>query len=148
MENSKQLATRFIQLAPLMIRAVKAEIREVADGRITHAQYRILSNIVRGNTTVGKIATDQGVSQPSMSKMVEALVQKGLVQRTASVTDRRQISLKLSAKGAKLFEDLKEAAAKNFSQKLKKLSTKQQTDLEKALDLIDPILQKIHEGKA
>lgn len=144
MEKTKKLSTQFIHIAPLMIRAVKAEIRSAADGRLTHAQFRILSTIFRGHNTVGQIAIEHGVSQPSMSKMADSLVKKGLIQRTASTTDRRQMSLQLSAKGLKLFTDLKDTAAESLSNKIKKLSKDQQKDLSQTLDHLQSLLQEIH----
>lgn len=144
MEKTKKLATQFIQIAPWMIRTVKAEIRASADGRLTHAQFRILSTIFRGHNTVGQIAIEHGVSQPSMSKMVESLVKKSLIQRKASITDRRQISLQLSAKGLKLFTDLKDTAAESLTVKIKKLSKDQQKDLGQTLDHLQSLLQELH----
>ncbi|MBC7466473.1 MAG: MarR family transcriptional regulator [Bdellovibrio sp.] len=144
MDYIKRLSTQFIQIAPQMIRTVKSEIRAAADGRLTHAQFRILATIYRGQNTVGQIATEHGVSQPSMSKMVESLVKKSLVQRTASKTDRRQVSLQLSAKGLKLFTDLKDKAADSLTIKIKKLSKDQQKDLAQALDHLQSLLQELH----
>lgn len=148
MEKTKQLASQFIQVSPLMIRTVKTEIRAAADGRLTHAQYRILANINRGtNTTVGQIAIDHGVSQPSMSKMVDLLVKKGLIIRSAFSSDRRQIVLRLSSKGLALFTDLRSTAAESLSVKIDQLSKSEQQDLKKSLDHLESLLQKIHKGK-
>jgi DNA-binding MarR family transcriptional regulator len=140
MKKQNELATRFIELAPLMIRTVKTEIRQSADGRLTHPQFRILSQIHRGLNTVSQIALDHGVSQPAMSKMVNSLVLRGLVERGSRSQDRRQIILKLSPKGLALFRELKEKAAQNFGRKLQKLSNADQTRLHRALDDIAKIL--------
>ncbi len=140
MKKQIELATRFIELAPLMIRTVKSEIRRSADGRLTHPQYRILSQIHRGLNTVSQIALDHGVSQPAMSKMVNSLVLRGLVERGSHAQDRRQIILKLSPKGRTLFRQLKENAAQNLGRKLQTLSGAEQDRLRRALADIETIL--------
>ncbi|MFZ3231484.1 MAG: MarR family transcriptional regulator [Pseudobdellovibrio sp.] len=143
MEKNKLIAMHFIRIAPSMIRAVKAEIQIAADGQITHPQYRILASIDRGNFTVSQIAIDHGVSQPAMSKMVDLLVKKGLIKRSYVSKDRRQIDLKLSAKGLVLFKELKNKAAKNLAKKIKVISKKEQNSLNKSLDQLETFLMKI-----
>ena len=146
MYKSSDLASQFIELAPLMIRKVKAEIRLAAQGRITHPQFRILANINRGSNTVSQIALDHGVSQPGMSKMVDVLVVKGFIKRTVQAKDRRQVVLKLSTKGLSLFKGLKKEAAENLGLKLKQLPPLEQKYLAEALLHLDRILKLLRQA--
>jgi len=141
MKKHVELAAQFIELAPLMIRTVKGEIQAVSKGRLTHPQYRILANINRGVNTVSQIALNQGVSQPAMSKMVNMMVDRGLIERSSQSEDRRQIILKMSPKGLSLFRDLKAKAAQNFSVKLEKLSASERDHLAHALAELGTILR-------
>ncbi len=143
MSRDRDVAHQFFEVAPLMIRTMKSEIRTVAQGRLTHPQYRILANISRGINTTGQIASDHGVSQPAMSKMVESLVQRGLIQRTSLSKDRRQIVLRLTTKGRGLYEELKEIATKNLDKKLKKISSLDKNQLQRALNDLEKILKHI-----
>lgn len=147
MQNSRLIAVDLIEVAPLMIRTVKGEIQMAANGEISHPQYRILANIHRGLNTVGKIAVSHGVSQPAMSKMVESLVQKGLILRSQESTDRRQVCLKLSATGKKLHQDLKAMAAQSLGKKIKQLPEFEQDKLERALADLKQILGPLTQGQ-
>lgn len=143
MSKPQDMAHRFFEVAPLMIRTMKNEIRHVARGRLTHPQYRILSNISRGVNTTSQIAVDHGVSQPAMSKMIESLVKKDLIKRTTLSKDRRQIVLQLTTQGKTLFSELKEAAAKNLEKKLKKITLAEKNQMRRALNDLDKILKHI-----
>ena len=145
MKKSKDIASQFIEIAPKMVRTTKAEIRHVAQGKITHPQYRILANINRGTNTVSQIALNQGVSQPAMSKNVDALVRKGLIDRVPQSTDRRQITLQLSKKGNTLFQKLKTLAAARLAEKFKVFSPSELAELHDSLTTLDSLLKKLME---
>ncbi len=141
MGRNKDIALQFIEIAPLMIRTVKGEVQKVAEGRLTHPQYRILAQIDRGVNTVSQIANQHGVSQPAMSKMVQALVVRGLIERSTQAGDRRQAILKLTKKGHSLFRELKGGAAELLGKRLESISTKELRELEEALSSLEKILK-------
>lgn len=57
---------------------------------MTVPQFRILAAIKRGLQYTSQIAEHQGVSQPTMFKMVNGSVKRGLVKRLSEKDDRRQ----------------------------------------------------------
>lgn len=144
----QNLATLYIETAPLMIRTVKSQIKAVAGAKLTHPQYRILSSIHRGLNTVGQLAIDHGVSQPAMSKNVDMLFKKKLIERKSHHGDRRQITLYLTASGLKTFQDMKKMAAKNFSRKLKSLSQLEQKKLLLALETLKQMTSQLGHSTA
>jgi DNA-binding MarR family transcriptional regulator len=142
MKKYSDLAKQCFDLAPQLIRLTKTEIQTVASGKLTHPQYRILANIRRGLNTVGEIAKNHGVAQPTMSKMVEGLVSKGIVQRVSSASDRRQIILELTREGQELFTQTRKSAEVNLSKKLKKINVKELQKLEQAFIYLEKFLKE------
>jgi DNA-binding MarR family transcriptional regulator len=69
---------------------------------VSPAQYRMLVQIARGTEASGALAEKLAVSAPSVTAVVEGLVQRGAVERTHSVEDRRRIALALTAAGRAL----------------------------------------------
>ncbi len=77
---------------------------EVALGTLdlSPAQYRMLVQIARGTDASSSLAQKLAVSAPSVTSVVEALVQRGAVERAHSAADRRRIALALTDDGREL----------------------------------------------
>ncbi len=77
---------------------------EVALSRVdlTAAQYRALVQLEEGAEAPTSLATQLAVTKPSITGVVEGLLQRGLVDRTASVQDRRRISVNLTDEGRRV----------------------------------------------
>ncbi len=77
---------------------------EVALSRVdlTAAQYRALMQLDEGAEAPSSLATQLAVTKPSITGVVEGLLQRGLVDRTASIEDRRRISINLTDEGRRV----------------------------------------------
>ena len=64
---------------------------------LSPAQYRMLVQIARGTDASSSLAQKLAVSAPSVTAVVDGLVQRGAVERAHSVEDRRRIALALTA---------------------------------------------------
>jgi DNA-binding MarR family transcriptional regulator len=71
---------------------------------LSPAQYRMLVQIARGTDASSSLAQKLAVSAPSVTTVVEGLVQRGAVERAHSVEDRRRIALALTAPGQHLLD--------------------------------------------
>lgn len=60
------------------------------------------------NKNVGSIATRLQIAQPTVSRVVDSLVNKGLVNRERSEVDRRKIQLELTEQGKSVTEGINE----------------------------------------
>lgn len=60
--------------------------------------------------TVGELARKFLVSTPTMTRLLDNLVERGLVQRREDLRDRRRVRLFLTAKGDDLFQELERRA--------------------------------------
>jgi long-chain acyl-CoA synthetase len=69
---------------------------------LTIAQYRALVQLGVGAEAPTSLATQLAVTKPSITAVVEGLLQRGLVERTASIEDRRRISVDLTGEGRRV----------------------------------------------
>jgi DNA-binding MarR family transcriptional regulator len=69
---------------------------------LSPAQYRMLVQIARGTDASSSLAQKLAVSAPSVTSVVDGLVQRGAVERAHSVEDRRRIALALTEDGRAL----------------------------------------------
>jgi DNA-binding MarR family transcriptional regulator len=74
---------------------------------VTLPQFRTLTLLAaRGPQTVSSIAEGLDVHASTMTRMCNRLVTRGLVVRTPSATDRREVVITLSTSGRELVDDV------------------------------------------
>jgi DNA-binding MarR family transcriptional regulator len=69
---------------------------------ITPTQYRLLVQLAQGTEASTALARKLTVSPPSVTTVVDGLVQRGAVERTSSAEDRRRVFLTLTDVGREL----------------------------------------------
>ncbi len=129
MQNGHKTAKRLLEIIPLSMARVRAEMRFCIPGDLSVPHFRILGSIIRGKKLVNEIAQHHGVSQPSMSRSVNSLVKRGLIERSHTSADRRQTPLRLTKKGAALFRKIKTATENRLSQKVLAMDSKNRNAL-------------------
>jgi long-chain acyl-CoA synthetase len=76
---------------------------------LTTAQYRALVQLGDGAEASSSLAAKLAVSRPSVTAVVEGLVQRGLVDRRHSADDRRRVSVTLTETGHRMLAAADEA---------------------------------------
>jgi DNA-binding MarR family transcriptional regulator len=71
----------------------------LATVELSPAQYRMLVQLAQGSEASTALARKLAVSAPSVTTVVDGLVQRGAVERTYSAEDRRRVSLALTEIG-------------------------------------------------
>jgi DNA-binding MarR family transcriptional regulator len=93
---------------------------------VTVAQWVVLRALYgREPMALMTAAGEVGVDASTLSRMVERLVQKGLVERVTDPADRRGVKLSLSDAGAAMVPELARLADDNDAQFFKSLSDEQ-----------------------
>ncbi len=100
--------------------------RKVAGSGVTVAEWVILRQIFEaGETSPGRIAASSGLTRGAVSKLVDRLVRKNLVNRTDADGDRRYQDVKLTAAGKALVPKLAALADQNDEEFFSHLSAKE-----------------------
>jgi DNA-binding MarR family transcriptional regulator len=87
------------------IRLLRMVRLEDAQAGVGPAQLSALSVLVFGGAkTVSELATLEQVRPPTMSRIVDGLANKKLVQRVEDEADRRTVRVRATAKGEKLMQ--------------------------------------------
>ncbi|BBJ37621.1 hypothetical protein SSPO_003390 [Streptomyces antimycoticus] len=103
---------------------------------LTIRQYRILSRVDAGNTSLTSLSKLARRNLSTMSQSVDKLVQQGLLTRTTSESSRRTMQLALTVEGAAALDAGNRALAKFTSE----LTTRMPQELQ---DQILPALQQL-----
>jgi len=77
---------------------------------LTSRQYRMLVAIAHGPISSAELAKRIGVTPPSVTSMVQGLVTRGAVSRTASSEDQRRTWLNVTSEGVQLLEQAERKA--------------------------------------
>lgn len=97
---------------------ISTTMAEESRGGITNSQWFVLYLIEKHDKiSVKAISESLCISSPASTQLINALVKDGYVMRAASANDKRQLDLKLSAKGRKKIAEMKKrhvATAKGF----------------------------------
>lgn len=106
--SEQQAVEKFWEFFPSVWHTVRAHIRHEATENfdITVGQFHILRRIRHGADSVSKLADAKHTSRPAVSRVVDVLVNKGLVFRTQNPADRRNVQLSLTEEGQTMMETL------------------------------------------
>jgi DNA-binding MarR family transcriptional regulator len=91
--------------------ALLGRVLERAAGDLTLAQYRVLSLVAAGDERASLLAGRLAVTKPSMSAVVDGLVERGCLAREPVEGDRRATRLSLTGAGERALADADAAMA-------------------------------------
>jgi DNA-binding MarR family transcriptional regulator len=129
------VANRLNSAAIHLLRRISRD--DGADG-VTGARLSALSVLVYGGPqTVSGLARREGVATPTVTRIVDALVREGLVERTAVPGDRRQVRLAATEEGRQLMERGRARRIERLAAEVGALKPKQQKALERALEILE-----------
>jgi DNA-binding MarR family transcriptional regulator len=90
--------------------------------QLTMPRLKALFTIAcQGSLTIGGLARELGVSLPTASTLVEALVGQGYASRREDAVDRRRTLTELTASGERLVTRLREGSSKMLHDSLQRL---------------------------
>lgn len=108
-DQARETAREILEIIPLVMRTVAAELR--AAGELpAPAHFGLLSVLSARPRMLTDLASMQGVSLPTMSSSITAMVERGWVKRTAPEDDRRVVMIEVTATGRAALERVSRAA--------------------------------------
>lgn len=135
--RTADLADRLHSAAIHLLRRLRRE--DDASG-LPAPQFSALSVIVFGGPlTLGELARAEQVRPPTISKLIVALEQQGLVEREVDAADRRVVHVRATARGAKVLHDGRQRRVAALMSSLGALSVRDRVLLARAL----PVLERI-----
>jgi DNA-binding MarR family transcriptional regulator len=135
---SIEAADRFHSAAIHALRHVR---REDPSTGVPPAQLSALSVLVFGGPrTLGELAAAEQVRPPTMTRIVQALEQEGLVRRERDSRDGRVQRLDASAKGRRVMQRGRERRIANLAALLDRLTREEIARVGEAADLVEGAL--------
>jgi DNA-binding MarR family transcriptional regulator len=90
-------ALRDVEAVRALARATR--VLERASGELSLAHYRVLSAVASGDERASRVANRLAIGKPTVSAAVDALAQRGLLERSGVDGDQRVAALHLTPEG-------------------------------------------------
>jgi DNA-binding MarR family transcriptional regulator len=137
---SETAACEVIEVVPLVMRAIRTQMRQHRAPALSVAQFRVMA-FVDTNTgaSLSAVAEHIGVTLPSMSKMVDGLVEQKLLVRELNAADRRRMTLGLTPRGRTHLNSSRRSAQDYLARLFATLGEAESTAIVDAMTALRPI---------
>lgn len=114
---------------------------ECAHGDLSMAQMNLILAVrVRGEVTLTELAESLSVSPPSVSVMVDRLVERGLLKRERATSDRRKVVIQVSPGAEQHIEEMEERVVATFVGLLEELGSETAAKWHEVLKEVEGVL--------
>lgn len=98
---------------------MRGEMRRRHQGELTMTQFPILRTLSKQpGVSLGDLAERLGLRPPTVSRLVDGLVERGWVARTQSAADRRLVALSLTEAGTEMMREGRRAGLLKLAERL------------------------------
>jgi len=119
------------------------QLRREANVALTPSQGSALAAIEHhGKLTLGALAEHEGVSAPSITKIIGVLEEDELVARTPDPNDRRVTYVHATRKGIDLLAELRRRKTAWLAERIRQLSADERRRLAEAIDVLEELTKK------
>jgi DNA-binding MarR family transcriptional regulator len=112
--QARDAARELLEIMPLVMRTVAADLRSAGE-LPAPAHFGLLMTLSERGRTLTELAAVRGVSLPTMSNSVTALVQRGWIRRSAPGKDRRSVLIDMTPSGRAALERVGRIAEAHLS---------------------------------
>jgi DNA-binding MarR family transcriptional regulator len=138
------LATALRISVSRLARRLRAErLAKGLEPGLSDTQLAALASLERHSTmTPGELADHEKVQPPSMTRVIAALEELGLVMRAPHATDRRQVVLTVTDRGREVVQQSRRLREEWLAKRLRELTPQERAALRAAA----PILEKLSQS--
>jgi DNA-binding MarR family transcriptional regulator len=130
------------RLRPVLLRLARELRKEALAFGITGGQAGLLAVVERNaRIGLGRLAAEEGVSPPAMSKHIDRLEEAGLVRRLAGASgDRRRVEIELTTEGKRLLRRVRSQRTAWLAARLDQLDPNELAAVDRAIGPLSELL--------
>src|SRR5690348_2467081 len=99
--RAERCAATIMETVPLVMRAIRAEMRRRRPADLSVPQFRALGFVRRNpGASLSEVAAHLGLTLPATSALIDLLVARELIVRALNPNNRRRVTLTLTPLGA------------------------------------------------
>ncbi len=141
--SAHECAQEILDTIPATIWALRAQMRQHRmPEHLSIPQFGAMRYLTRHNgASLSEAAEHLELSLPSMSKLINGLVERGVVSRETHPADRRRVTLRVTAAGHRVLEAVREANLAFLAQTLGGLSGSERATIADAMRILRAVVR-------
>lgn len=138
--SAMECARAVLDAVPLMMRAIGTHMRTHGGVNLSIPQFRTLLFLRQHEgASISNLAEHLEIALPSVSKLIDGLVARGMVRRQPHATDRRRVTLALTTVGRHALQASHEAAQHYLSTVLTRLPSSERATVAQAMRALQSV---------
>jgi len=144
----EETAHQVLDTIPVVMRTIRAEFRNQRSTDLSVPQFRTLAFIKNNDgASLSSLANHIGLTLPSMSKLVDGMVSRGLVGRDEHQKDRRRICLRLTPQGKRELEAAHGHTQAFLADKMSSLTKEELTIITHSMQILKNLFMSVDSKK-
>jgi DNA-binding MarR family transcriptional regulator len=136
--QARESARELLEVMPIVMRVLAAELRAAGE-MPAPAHFALVAMLAERPRTLTELANLRGVSLPTMSNSITALVQHGWVRRSESSEDRRVVMVEVTATGRSALDRVTRSAEAHIAEALTPLDGTSRRRLQAGLGVLKKV---------
>ncbi len=138
--SPEETARELLEVTPLVLKEIRAEMRRQTSVELGVPQFRSLNFVDKNQgASLLDVANHLGLTPPSTSRLVDGLLARGLLTRQDHPSDRRRVSLTVTAKGQRILEASRKGTLTYLAAKLEGVEPNDRESIVRAMKMLQPI---------
>ena len=135
-------ARAVLEVVPAVMRPLRQQMRSHRAG-LSVPQFRALCFIDRyDGASLSAVADHLDLSLPTVSRLIDGLVQRGYMQRRSSDSDRRHVALSLRTRGLEVMQAARNATQEFLAERFSRLGAEQLQAIVTAMQTLDDVFEQ------
>ncbi len=138
--SPQQCAQTILEVTPILLQAIRGEMRRISTADMTVPQFRTLSFLDHNpGASLSAVAEFIGLTLSSMSILVNALVERDLVERRTDSDDRRRVCLTVTQTGHEILQSTLQATEERLAEIVSSLRSDERETVVRGMQLLRPL---------
>jgi MarR family transcriptional regulator for hemolysin len=143
--DRKKSARTLLEVVPLIMQGIRSEMRNRRLLDLTVPQFRTLAFVNRNEgSSLWEVANHVGLTPPSMSRIVDGLIARGLMVRKDDPDDRRRVRLTVTNRGQAILETVTLGTLSYLADKLGDLDADKRAAIDTAMEALRTVFAIPH----
>ncbi len=136
----QETAAELLDVVPQVMRILRAQVRRHRTADLSVPEFRTLGFLNRhAGASLSDVADHIGLALPSMSKLVDKLVERKLMTREFDTGDRRRVTLALTGRGRSILQAAHATTQAYLAETLSTLSPAERATVAQAMRVLRPL---------
>jgi len=135
--SAGECAHEVLDSVPVVFRVIRAELRKHGAKEMSVPQFRTLAFVYRNEgASLSEVCDHVGLTLSTMSTLIDAMVDRGLVNRRTDSKDRRRMILTLNEPGRARFQSARAATLTYLEERLRELPASDRATITLAMRML------------